>query len=74
VRFASWSMGPVITRFQPGLDRLWSGVATIDEIVAAVPEINAGVREDLERQAQSTALRPAWSDALKKSLAESTTP
>ncbi len=74
VRFASWSMGPVMTRFQPWLDRLWSGVATIDEVVAAVPEINAGVRQDLERQAQSTALRPAWNEALQKALAESKAP
>ena len=74
VRFASWSMGPVMTRFQPWLDRLWSGAATIDEVVAAVPEINAGVRKDLERQATSTALRPAWREQLQKALAEATPP
>lgn len=70
VRFASWSMGPVMTRFQPWLDRLWSGDATIDEVVAAVPEINAGVRQDLERQVTSTALRPVWRDQLQKALTE----
>ncbi len=74
VRFASWSMGPVMTRFQPWLDRMWSGAATIDEVVAAVPEINAGVRQDLERQANSSALRPAWREQLQKALAESTAP
>ena len=70
VRFASWSMGPVMTRFQPWLDRLWSGVATIDEVMAAVPEINAGVRTDLERQLQSGGLRPEWKTQLERALAE----
>jgi len=70
VRFASWSMGPVMTRFQPWLDRLWSGDATVDQVIAAVPEINAEVRRDLERQANSTALRPAWKAALERALAE----
>jgi ABC-type glycerol-3-phosphate transport system substrate-binding protein len=70
VRFASWSMGPVMTRFQPWLDRLWSGDATVDQVLAAVPDINAGVRRDLERQAQSTALRPKWLEQLQKALAE----
>lgn len=70
VRFASWSMGPVMTRFQPWLDRLWSGDATIDEVTAAVPGINADVRRDLERQLQSSALRPAWKASLERALAE----
>jgi len=70
VRFASWSMGPVMTRFQPWLDRLWSGDATIDQVVAAVPGINADVRRDLERQLQSSALRPAWKASLERALAE----
>lgn len=69
VRFASWSMGPVMTRFQPWLDRLWSGHATIDNVVAAVPEINAGVRSDLERLARSGNLRPVWKAQLEKDLA-----
>lgn len=69
VRFASWSMGPVMTRFQPWLDRLWSGDATIDEVVSAVPEINAGVRADLQRQLQSGGLQPAWKAELEKTLA-----
>jgi ABC-type glycerol-3-phosphate transport system substrate-binding protein len=69
VRFASWSMGPVMTRFQPWLDRLWAGDATLDEVVAAVPAINAGVRQDLERQLRSPALRPAWRAALERELA-----
>jgi hypothetical protein len=63
-------MGPVMTRFQPWLDRLWSGDATVDQVIAAVPEINAEVRRDLERQANSTALRPAWKVALERALAE----
>jgi len=70
VRFANWSMGPVMTRFQPWLDRLWSGAATIDEVVAAVPEINAGVRADLERQLQSGGLRPEWKTLLEQALAD----
>ncbi len=74
VRFASWSMGPVMTRFQPWLDRLWSGDATIDEVVAAVPEINSGVEQDLERQVKSTAMEPVWREQLRKALAESKTP
>ncbi len=69
VRFASWSMGPVMTRFQPWLDRLWAGDATLDEVVAAVSDINAGVRQDLERQLRSPALRPAWRAALERELA-----
>ncbi len=69
VRFASWSMSPVMSRLQPWLDRLWAGDATLDEVVAAVPGINAGVREDLERQLRSTALRPAWKAALERELA-----
>jgi ABC-type glycerol-3-phosphate transport system substrate-binding protein len=74
VRLASWSMGPVMSRFQPWLDRLWSGDATVDQVVAAVPGINADVRRDLERQAQSAALRPAWREQLQKALAESAAP
>jgi ABC-type glycerol-3-phosphate transport system substrate-binding protein len=70
VRFASWSMAPVMTRLQPWLDRLWSGDATVTELVAAVPEINAGVRADLEQQLRSPALRPAWRAALERALAE----
>ncbi|MCB1103952.1 MAG: extracellular solute-binding protein [Opitutaceae bacterium] len=70
VRFASWSMGPVMTRFQPWLDRLWSGDATIDAVTAAVPEINAGVRADLKRQLQSGGLQPAWKTQLEQALAE----
>jgi ABC-type glycerol-3-phosphate transport system substrate-binding protein len=70
VRFASWSMAPVMTRLQPWLDRLWTGDATVAEVVAAVPEINAGVRADLERQLRSPALRPAWRAALERALAE----
>lgn len=69
VRFASWSMGPVMTRFQPWLDRLWSGDATVAEVAAAVPEINAGVRADLERQLQSGGLRPEWKALLDSALA-----
>lgn len=70
VRFASWSMAPVMTRLQPWLDRLWAGDATLDEVVAAVPGINAEVRADLARQARSTALRPAWKAALERALAD----
>ena len=70
VRFASWSMSPVMTRLQPWLDRLWAGDATLAEVVAAVPGINAAVRTDLERQVRSTALRPAWKAALEKALRE----
>jgi ABC-type glycerol-3-phosphate transport system substrate-binding protein len=70
VRFASWSMAPVMSRLQPWLDRLWAGDATLAEVVAAVPEINAAVRADLERQARSTALRPAWKAALERELAK----
>ena len=62
-------MSPVMSRLQPWLDRLWAGDATLDEVVAAVPGINAGVREDLERQLRSTALRPAWKAALERELA-----
>ena len=69
VRFASWSMAPVMSRLQPWLDRLWAGDATLAEVVAAVPEINAGVRQDLERQLHSPALRPAWKAALERDLA-----
>ena len=68
VRFSSWSMGPVMTRFQPWLDRLWSGDAPLEEVVAAVPGINAEVRRDLERRARSTALRPAWREELQRRL------
>ena len=70
VRFASWSMMPVMTRLQPWLDRLWAGEATVAEVVAAVPEINAGVRADLARQLRSPGLRPAWKAALERALAE----
>lgn len=70
VRFASWSMGPVMTRFQPWLDRLWAGDATLEQVVAAVPEINADVRRDLERQAGASALRPAWRELLQRLLQE----
>ena len=69
VRFASWSMSPVMTRLQPWLDRLWAGDATLDEVVAAIPGINAGVRQDLERQVRSPALLPAWKAALERDLA-----
>ncbi len=68
VRFASWAMGPVMSRFQPWLDRLWSGDATLDQVVAAVPGVNAGVRQDLERQLRSQSLRPAWKAALEHEL------
>jgi ABC-type glycerol-3-phosphate transport system substrate-binding protein len=70
VRFASWSMSPVMTRLQPWLDRLWAGDATLGEVVAAVPSINAAVRTDLERQVRSPALRPAWKAALERALAK----
>lgn len=70
VRFTNWSMGPVMTRFQPWLDRLWSGNATIEQVVAAVPEINTGVREDLERQLKSGGLQAIWKEKLSEALAE----
>ena len=70
VRFSSWSMSPVMTRLQPWLDRLWAGDATVAEVVAAVPGINAEVCQDLERQLNSPALRPAWHAALERELAE----
>ena len=71
VRFASWSMSPVMTRLQPWLDRLWAGDATLGQVVAAVPGINVAVRADLERQARSPALRPPWKAALERALAAS---
>jgi hypothetical protein len=64
----------VMSRFQPWLDRLWSGDATLDEVVAAVPEINAGVRHDLERLAQSNALGPKWREPLQRALAQPAAP
>lgn len=70
VRFASWSMSPVMTRLQPWLDRLWAGDATLAQVVAAVPGINEAVRGDLERQARSTSLRPKWKAALDAALRE----
>lgn len=74
VRFASWSMGPVMSRFQPWLDRLWSGDATLDEVVTAVPGINAGVRQDLERLAKSSSLGPKWRESLQRALAQPAAP
>ena len=74
VRFASWSMAPVMTRLQPWLDRLWAGDATLEQVVAAVPAINAGVRQDLERLVKSPGLKPAWRAALEQALASTPKP
>jgi len=71
VRFASWSMQPIMSRYQPWLDRLWAGDATLDQVLAAVPGINAEVRRDLERRVQSRGLRPEWREPLEQALAES---
>lgn len=69
VRFASWSMQPVMSRLQPWLDRLWAGDASLDEVAAAVPGINAEVRRDLERQLRSAGLQPVWREMLEQALA-----
>ena len=70
VRFSSFTMAPILERFQPLLDRLWSRSIGIDELAAAVPGINARVAKDLENTLATSAMKPVFRDALRRQLAE----
>ncbi|MBL0175907.1 MAG: extracellular solute-binding protein [Ignavibacteria bacterium] len=69
VRFSSFTMAPILERFQPLLDRLWSRSIGIDELAAAVPGINARVAKDLENTLATSAMKPVFRDALRRQLA-----
>jgi ABC-type glycerol-3-phosphate transport system substrate-binding protein len=70
VRFSSWTMGPILERFQPLLDRLWARDLGIDVVAAEVPAINAAVEKDLERTLRNSTMKPAFRAALEKRLAD----
>jgi len=68
VRFSSWTMNAILTRFQPLLDQLWSGAIQPGDLADAVPNINQEVRRELERQLRSPSLRPGFRSALENAL------
>jgi ABC-type glycerol-3-phosphate transport system substrate-binding protein len=66
VRFSSWTMNAILQRLQPKLDALWAGAISVRELAAAVPSINAAVKEDLGMQLRSATLRPAFRARLEE--------
>lgn len=64
VRFSSWTMGPILERLQPMLDRLWAREISVDDIAARIPEINAAARNALRADLQNKYMK----ESFKKSL------
>lgn len=69
-RLSSWTMNPIMERFQPLLDRLWARDIGIDAVLAEIPSINTAVEADLARILRETALKPAFRRALEERMHE----
>jgi multiple sugar transport system substrate-binding protein len=60
VRFSSWTAGTILERLQPKIDQLWNRQITVEQLSAAVPEINANVRRELTDAQEHPGLSPAF--------------
>jgi ABC-type glycerol-3-phosphate transport system substrate-binding protein len=70
VRFSSWTAASILERLQPQLDRLWAGDQSVDDLLAALPGINARVRDDLADLLKRDNLRPEFRKQIEQQLAE----
>lgn len=68
VRYSSWTSASILERLQPLLDRLWAGSITTQELVAAIPTVNANVERDLRDMLGSRSLTPAFRAEIEREL------
>jgi ABC-type glycerol-3-phosphate transport system substrate-binding protein len=70
VRYSSWTAASILERLQPQLDRLWARDQTVEELLAALPGINARVREDLKDLLKQQTIRPEFRKQIEHQLAD----
>jgi multiple sugar transport system substrate-binding protein len=70
VRFSSWTAASILERLQPQLDRLWAGDQSVDDLLSALPGINARVRDDLAELLKRESLRPEFRKQIEQQLSE----
>ncbi len=70
VRFSSWTMQPIMERFQPLLDQLWAGRINVEQIVSSVDEINRAAVADLRRTLATQRMAEPFRKNLEDQLAK----
>ena len=68
VRFSSWTSAAILERLQPQLDRLWAGEITVEDLVAALPQINGGVERALKDLLREKMIRPEFHADIERAL------
>lgn len=68
VRFSSWTSGSILERLQPLLDRLWAREISVDELITALPTVNARVERDLRDLLAREDIRPAFRKEIESAL------
>lgn len=69
VRFSSWTSGAILERLQPKLDQLWARKITVDQLAAAVPEINAAAGKEINKVLKSGNLNESFRKQIEQQLA-----
>lgn len=69
VRYSSWATNTILEYLGPLLDQLWAHQITVEELVAAVPEVNSRVRAALAALLKNQHLLPAFRENIEKQLA-----
>ncbi len=68
VRFSSWTSAAILERLQPELDRLWARDITVEDLVAALPQINGGVERALNDLLREKEIRPEFHADIERAL------
>lgn len=68
VRYSSWTSAAILERLQPELDRLWARDITVEDLIAALPQINGGVERALKDLLREPEIRPEFRADIEKAL------
>ncbi len=69
VRFSSWTSGTIMERLQPKLDQLWARRITVEQLSAAIHDINAAARREIEKVLKDRNLSEPFHKQIKQQLA-----
>jgi hypothetical protein len=68
VRYSSWTSAAILERLQPELDRLWARDISVEELIAALPRINGGVKRALNELLREPEIRPQFRTDIEQAL------